>query len=545
MLRGWETPRDGEEVAIINWHHKKGAPPPWVGAIQGLFSIGCFGATIAIAIGFVFCCQPVPSRHDDPDERRRQREPVQVDTSPIVGLRAISAMIIATGHCCTYVTTKGLDFQGGFAVTLFVFISGFIMTVAYVDRCGDSGFDCKFLARRAARLFPVHWVALLLSYPLLRFTLPALPREVLYPVVFLSLPTTAALVQSWWCPPLLLGGNGVAWTMSTFLFFYMAFGPIARHLQQRYSAEGPSLKMIALVSVLSVACPLLYYPFLLALRFDDFSAYMGARAQPLTRLPLFYLGMLAGMRARDKERARDEEGDILDPSSQQQLLVAVDRRSYKRSADIVSVLVLVLWGSAVVAGWLIDRGVAFHLRQAFELACIPLLPWWVPSLTCARDGGSRHLLTHTSLKMIGEWSFSVYLLQMPVWDITKHAVLGGVGKRFPPYAAPLLLAEVVVVAALCHRFVEEPCRRLLGPCFERGVSGPRDVELEPLAPHAQLSAIGPMVQMESAGSQDGQRSLLFQCAACTATNRAIAPASVQHVTLVCGQCGASTTSQVP
>merc|ERR1719191_1755551 len=107
---------------------------------------------------------------------------VKVDTKAVLGLRCIAALLVAYGnwpivngtertwedpesgrvssHRVHHEYDKGLRVTGGFdpidvAVTLFFVISGFIMTVAYLDRVTeDNDFDLFFMLRRLARLIP-------------------------------------------------------------------------------------------------------------------------------------------------------------------------------------------------------------------------------------------------------------------------------------------------------------------------------------------------------------------------------------------------------
>jgi len=428
-------------------------------------------------------------------------------------------MAIATGHCFGLQTTQPLDMQGGFAVTVFLFVSGFTMAVAYAGRAGEAGFDQEFLVRRAARLYPVHLVGLLLSYPMMS---PGdVPAQDRMGALVLGVPANLALVHSWWSPPLPFG-NGVTWTMSTMLFFYVAFGPLARCLR-RGGGAALSLGCMAAVSALGVALPLLLFRLLLALGWGGFPAYMGARSQPLFRLPLFVLGVMAGMRATAPAGAGAADDDpelasreLLDPAGPSV------GWSGGRVADRLSAFVLLAWGAAVLLGWEAGER-ALLLRGAAELLCTPLLPWWVQSLTAAKTGAARRFLTLPALQTLGSWSFSVYILQLPLWDLTRFAVFGDLKRRFRPLWAPLLLVEVLAAAALCHRFVEEPCRRKLQACASRRRAAPQRERLE-------LAAMG------GAASED----CLFTCRACGATNRCAGPPAAEPQDLfhvVCGQCG--------
>jgi peptidoglycan/LPS O-acetylase OafA/YrhL len=72
----------------------------------------------------------------------------RVDTSPLEGVRALACAIIAANHWLLWYGEKrhgAIELQGGFAVTVFFFITGFVMYLAYGDKaCRE---DFKYWVR--------------------------------------------------------------------------------------------------------------------------------------------------------------------------------------------------------------------------------------------------------------------------------------------------------------------------------------------------------------------------------------------------------------
>lgn len=86
-------------------------------------------------------------------------KPERVDTTPLEGIRTVACAIIAANHWLAWYGRKkhgSIELQGGFAVTVFFFITGFVMYLAYGDKvCRE---DFKYWVRapepRRARVAP-------------------------------------------------------------------------------------------------------------------------------------------------------------------------------------------------------------------------------------------------------------------------------------------------------------------------------------------------------------------------------------------------------
>ena len=76
----------------------------------------------------------------------------RIDTAPLEGIRALACAVIAANHWLLWYGEKkhgAIELQGGFAVTVFFFISGFVMYLAYGEKvCKE---DFKYWVRRIPR----------------------------------------------------------------------------------------------------------------------------------------------------------------------------------------------------------------------------------------------------------------------------------------------------------------------------------------------------------------------------------------------------------
>lgn len=82
------------------------------------------------------------------------------------GIRALSVILVVISHC-----GYGHIVPGGFGVTVFFFLSGFLITTLFIHEYKQTAQIniLHFYARRAIRLYPAMFIALLLAYSLAYF----------------------------------------------------------------------------------------------------------------------------------------------------------------------------------------------------------------------------------------------------------------------------------------------------------------------------------------------------------------------------------------
>ena len=135
---------------------------------------------------------------------------MRVKLDALTGLRIVAAGMIVAHHSRVLqipVPNYALDH----GVSFFFVLSGFIIAYAY-PKLDGKGEVLKFLVARIARIWPAHFVALLLVVAFLQMPLD---RMFLANMFLLH-----GWVPSW---PWYFSYNAPSWSISTELFFYIAF----------------------------------------------------------------------------------------------------------------------------------------------------------------------------------------------------------------------------------------------------------------------------------------------------------------------------------
>mmetsp|Transcript_19445 Transcript_19445/g.43159 ORF Transcript_19445/g.43159 Transcript_19445/m.43159 type:complete len:458 (+) Transcript_19445:88-1461(+) len=378
----------------------------------------------------------------------------KVDLDALMGVRAIASLQVAVGHYYLFVG-QGFDLQGGSAVTLFFIVSGFIMTVAYLPKCDTPNFDRTFLVRRAARIFPLYWLGLVMHLPVVLSAMDSIIDDYVGSrvIVAVGMILDVFLLQSW-LPGVGLFWNGVSWTMSVQLFFYSIFGCVARSVKRRIG-RGCMKTSGVIWTLYGVTLALT----LLTLAAGGDDGYWLARAQPLLRLPTFLMGVYAG--AATVARANEAPNPA-------------ETRRWAQVTDALSLLIFLVLALAAWVSSLCKE--CMFVRVVPEFLGSVAFAFWVRGLAEAPGSLSGRLLRWGVLRELGELSFAVYVLQVPVWALLSAAARGSLAEAmgivafyYPEGSAeftllqPLLMfpfmAILLLVSALACRSVEQPCRR--------------------------------------------------------------------------------------
>jgi peptidoglycan/LPS O-acetylase OafA/YrhL len=303
--------------------------------------------------------------------------------------------------------------QGSCGVSFFFVLSGFVL--AWSHRPGDT--VAQFYRRRVARIVPAYWTACLIAIPITYWLArPTTGEE----TAGVFLPFT--LLQSW-VPrqDIYFGGNGVSWSLSTEIFFYVLF-PL---LVVGVLALAPRRRVVLLVAlaVAGVAGPLIVHT-------DQVSGgtlFWLTYINPGWRLVEFALGMALASLLRAGRRAP------IGP----------------RTAIAIAI------AAYVAAGW---------APPYAHLVAITLVPFALVIWACAGadlDRSGPRWLRSRSLIRLGQWSFAFYLVhQMVINTFVKHGIDGQVptdGERVALVVVSYLIG-IAVAAALFHA-VEQPLER--------------------------------------------------------------------------------------
>jgi len=152
-------------------------------------------------------------------------------------LRFIFALMVFMSHLITIIPKENCFWnalygqilrEGYIGVSFFFILSGYILAYRYSEAIADGSFSFRtFLNRRLARILPMYYVGLLVALPI---SFPEFMdgNRVFYAKKLIS---NLFLVQS--LVPIsdyYFSFNGVSWSVSTELFFYLCFPLLVRFL---------------------------------------------------------------------------------------------------------------------------------------------------------------------------------------------------------------------------------------------------------------------------------------------------------------------------
>ncbi|MEO7262128.1 MAG: acyltransferase [Jatrophihabitantaceae bacterium] len=369
------------------------------------------------------------------------------------GIRAIAAFAVV----CTHVGfNSGRSLDSGpfapvlarldFGVTLFFLLSGFVIyrpfLVAALDgRPLPAGHNRRYLTRRAVRILPAYWVAVLAT------------------LAVLSLRTPTA--HDWWAYPLLLqtytGGNSdpsltQMWTLSVELSFYLLVPVAAAWAANR---AGDSTRIVR--RNLALIGSLIGLAIVAGVLAHDVTA-IGLRS--LLWLPAnvdwFALGMLlalisacAGRRGQDGAR----------PGWQPPFFATFT--TLARATGLCWALAgLLFWFATLpVAGprrLVVPTGWEGFLKHSLYGLCALLL---LAPLTLAPPGRLAAALSWRPIRYLGEISYAVYLWHLPLLLAIQHELGYATFSGHFWVLLALTVASTVLIAALSWRLLEQPLMR--------------------------------------------------------------------------------------
>jgi peptidoglycan/LPS O-acetylase OafA/YrhL len=294
---------------------------------------------------------------------------------------------------------------GHAAVSLFFVLSGFVLAYNYAEPLADGRVSrARFFRLRLARVWPLYALVALVEVPL------ALHAGVGGARIGAATAADVVGLQAW-IPTITFVGNTPGWSVSVELFFYVAF-PWLAALAARKRARTTIAVALALAAI-AAASP--------ALASGDVATFL--KCGPPLRVPEFVVGIALGQAFL---RRRRPLGETL--------------------ASLGAALALVVIVAVVLASGAVPR----YFLHALLLPAFALLLWSVAE-------GAAAWLGSAPLVLLGEASYGLYLLQMPLFQ-----ALGG---KFEWSAATMLgfFAFLVALSIATHFAVEKPAQRWLRP----------------------------------------------------------------------------------
>ncbi|UOG90669.1 MAG: acyltransferase [Candidatus Thiothrix sulfatifontis] len=320
---------------------------------------------------------------------------------------------------------------GPIAVSYFYVLSGFIMAIAYYrPEQPQTVFATRhYWWARMARIYPVYLLALLLMIAAKYQTVGSEP---------LTVALSIGMLQAW-IPGYPLTLNAPGWSLSVEAFFYLCF-PLLLLLVKRHRLPRITLAAGLLWLVTQLTHSILlnadaYAPHGLL---HDFIFY-----NPLLHLNTFIMGFIAG--------AWLQQGSL---GRLQQPLIN------NSGLLLVTVLIIVL---LITRQTMMDAsGIAFDYTNGL---IAPLFLLFIV-LLALNTGKISQYLQCKWLVLLGEASFSLYILQKPLHGIYEKLMPAGID----PHGALhfYVFTVLLTVGALCsYWFFEAPARRWINNFINR------------------------------------------------------------------------------
>jgi peptidoglycan/LPS O-acetylase OafA/YrhL len=345
--------------------------------------------------------------------------------SSLTGLRifgSVAVVICHVGNGFANGTSLNVAATYGYVgVTFFFMLSGFVLTWSCADQPARS-----FWWRRFSRIWPLQLVVMVFAYTVIpgHERIPGLAGRL----------AELLLVQAWFPnPAIYAGGNGVTWSLSVEMFFYLIF-PAAIILVRRLPGRG--LAVTAAVTLLVMLLP----PLIISLAGLGISAslyYWLFFVFPPYRFGEFLLGMLLA-------RAMVLGYRIPRPAA----------GCVAATAGIAVVAWAITTFTVRTGNWVSRPYVALLLLPFFALllfgsAAMDLRPggWWL---------GAKPFM------LLGEWSFALYLVHAPTLVVTSPwGWWNNPGGLLGLADFVSFLALALAIAAALHYLVERPVERRL------------------------------------------------------------------------------------
>ena len=350
-------------------------------------------------------------------------------------LRFIAALIVVVFHFGrnTSLAKSASPFitSGPQMVSLFFVISGFVMMVAHYEK-NDETFTSYYI-KRVARIVPIYLIAL--SLATYSFYNNSSKNNSI--ALFLAL----TFLQSWF-PPYPLSLNGPAWSLSVEAFFYLTFPFILFGIKK----SNISWKKIAILSFLLYCFTQVFLSNLLSNGF--YSGFPSPSHDLIYYFPLshycsFLLGVSGGFIYVENTNWFNKKGFL--PFTVLILVFSLNYLALQRP-DVISRLI----------GYPLAFGSSFY-----SLLFIFLI------LSLAYSGSAiTRIMSTPFLVLLGESSYSLYILQKPVQHIYTKYILKYLAVNNPDEEFYILVFLLICISVASYHFVEKPGKRLILVLYE-------------------------------------------------------------------------------
>ncbi len=360
-----------------------------------------------------------------PAEQPKREAPGPRPVLGLDGLRGLAALYVVLFHCWLYTFPgyprstapgwlDGLMF-GRLAVVFFLVLSGFSLAIAPARHGWRTGGVGRFLRRRAWRILPPYWAALAMSLVIAwwvvspsHYGLPTAKSILVYGLVLQDMVTAPT-------------PNGAFWSIGVESELYLLF-PLFLFVRRKFGAA---------LLVAGVTIPVIAWGMLA----PGANPVEGANGLTAHLAPVFVAGMVGAGVVVASERVR--------------------RLPWGWFAVLAALPVLVVG---------VVRGSVWTVNHYFwvDLAVAPAMTMLIIAVATGRPAVLVRFLTTRPLRSLGDFSYSLYLIHLPIVMAVIHRVAPHfVGRGLPTFWFTLGVALPVSVlgAWVFARVFELPFKR--------------------------------------------------------------------------------------
>jgi peptidoglycan/LPS O-acetylase OafA/YrhL len=364
------------------------------------------------------------------------------------GMRGLLAFYILLFHALLF--SAGWDLHGSALMPVFFLMAGYSLAIVYGKQ--RPRFDVKHYYRnRFARIAPTYYVTMLIALPLAVFGHGWVsPAEI--GRVFV---TNLFAVQMWASlPP--QSFVGPAWTISTLAFFYLVFPWLLRWHQNQTDRS-----LNRWIAILAVVQAVVFFALSFAIApVDTFWAFWASHAWPISRLPVFEMGLVAGLlMLRQGCPDRDTAVRVMGVSTNQKKRWA---RRVDWYAGTFVVFVIGLSALQVVGG--INLLGSWWMQGVFPYVILVVIVGL--SMTSREENSyTQRLLSWPVFLFLGRISLALYLVHEPIIQYVAWAARPNQAWSFnmpmPLWGIAIVLPVSLVLATLLERSIETPARNFI------------------------------------------------------------------------------------
>jgi peptidoglycan/LPS O-acetylase OafA/YrhL len=354
----------------------------------------------------------------------------------LTSLRFFAAMYVVLFHTFPWHKTEAVAASmvarvwyvfcshGFSAVGFFFALSGFILATNYPALSGIG--KSRFYRARFARVYPVYVLGLLVALP---FVAAHTLRNRDWGHAMLECVLAFTLLQAW-VPSFWNAVNIPGWSLSGEAFFYATYPLIANPLTRAAHTPARAYCLLAALYCFALVAPMVGTWGFGISGFTDSTALANViRYSPPLSLPEFAFGIVLGHMRQQGFDALHIIGRLFVPAL---LLLAL---------------------------LLVTNGIPYLLLHNGVL--LPLFA--VIILRCARRDGVPRLLSHKWAQLLGEASYSLYVLHLLIWIYVKIIIERSGWDPLAAWVFPAYATIAVCASLASFTWIERPARQWLYP----------------------------------------------------------------------------------